>query len=259
MRYFLTLSLILPSVLAAPFKFSTHHQHVSPSCVIAGVAYPNPRHAPVLLGKQEPSPPTGDSEHAFTDYLLFILFAHLYLYVMFRIAFDDDFPLLSENDSILDTTTPRGAPPAYSDQNASSPTVANPSTTPVTTTSPAPSPSKTHGSTTAGPTSTGTPPGSDSDPHGTSANTAGSPPYGNAASFADSETTLAQSDSSAFDTPIPQGMTAGFSSPVMDSSVSDSFGDLSGTTSDAFDSLDNAPVNDTEEGEFVAMNAQGGV
>lgn len=34
MRSFLTLSLILPSVLAAPFKFPTHHQHVGLSLTI---------------------------------------------------------------------------------------------------------------------------------------------------------------------------------------------------------------------------------
>ncbi|KAG1786039.1 uncharacterized protein HD556DRAFT_1417935 [Suillus plorans] len=160
---------------------------------------------------------------------------------------------------MLDTTTPEGALPASGDQSASSPAAASPSTTPATTTSSAPSPSETHGSTTAGPTSTGTPAGSDLDAHGTSANTAGSPPSGNTAAPADSEMPLAQSDSSTFDTPIPQDMTAGFSSPVMDSSVSDSFGDVSGSMSDAFDSLDNTPDNDTEEGEPVAMDAQSGV
>lgn len=70
---------------------------------------------------------------------------------------------------------------------------------------------------------------------------------------------LAQSDSSAFDIPIPQGVTASFSSPVMGSSVSDSFGDVSGGMSDASDGLDDTPVNDAEGGEPVAMNAQGGV
>ncbi|KAG1899472.1 uncharacterized protein F5891DRAFT_400293 [Suillus fuscotomentosus] len=267
MRSFFTLSLILPSVLAVPFKFPTHHQHSS-SCVIAGVAYPNPRHALVLLGKRELRPPTGLTERAFTD---FLLLCHK------SSGRSSSAPLLArqqgsylsnalgdpaENDSMLDTTTPGGALPASGDQNASSFAATSPSTTPATTTSPAtPSPSETHGSTTAGPTSTGTPAGSDSDAHGTSVNTAGSPPSGNTLATAptDSEMPLAQSDSSAFDTPIPQGMTAGSSSPVMDSSVSDSFGDVSGGMSDAVDSFDDTPVNDTEGGEPVAMDAQGGV
>ncbi|KAG1903367.1 uncharacterized protein F5891DRAFT_1185508 [Suillus fuscotomentosus] len=230
MRFFLTLSLILPSVLAAPFKFPTHHQH-SPPCVITGVAYLNPRHALVLLGKREPDPPTRDSECVFPELSLFYLFYFIYISMTLYHIGIFNFRLRgpAENDSVLGTTTPGGAPLASSDQNASSPTAASPSTAPATTTSPAPSPSETHGSTTAGLTSTGTLAGSDSDAHGTSANTARNPSSENAASFADLEITLTQSGSSAFDTPIPQDMTAGFSSPVMDSSVSDSFGDVSGT------------------------------
>ncbi|KAG2048506.1 hypothetical protein BDR06DRAFT_775822 [Suillus hirtellus] len=264
MRSFLTLSLMLPFVLAAPFKLPTHHQHSS-SCVIAGVTYPNPRHALVLLGKRKLRPPTGLTERAFTD---FLLLCHK------SSGRSSSAPLLArqqgsylsdalgdpaENDSMLDTTTPGGALPASSDQNASSPAAASPSTTPATTTSSTPPPSEAHGSTTAGPTSTGVPAGSDSDAHGTSANTAGSPPSGNTAAFADSEMPLAQSDSSAFDTSIPQGTTAGFSSPVMDSSVSDSFGDVSGGVGGAFSSLDDLPVNDIEEGDPFAMDAQSGV
>ncbi|KAG1878660.1 hypothetical protein C8R48DRAFT_768222 [Suillus tomentosus] len=251
MRFFLTLSLILPSVLAAPFKFPTHHQH-SPSYVITGVAYPNPRHALVLLGKREPDPPTGDSVPAFLEFLL--------LDSIF-------FPCLCCSlSSIRQRMTACLAQPLQETllQHPVTIMLALPLLLVLRQLLQLPLHlphlSKTHGSTTAGLTSTGTLAGSDSDAHGTSANTAGNPFSGNAAFFADSEITLTQSDPSAFDTPIPQDMTAGFSSPVMDNSVSDSFGDVSGSMGDPFDSLDDAPVNsDTEEGEPVAMDAKGGV
>ncbi|KAG2040134.1 hypothetical protein BDR03DRAFT_1090209 [Suillus americanus] len=281
MRSFSTLALLLPAVLAAPLKSATHHhQQHTPSCVIAGVAYPDPRHTLVLLGRRELSPPTGLSERAFTDFLLFchesggrsssspLVPRQQGSYLSNALADP------AESDSILDTTTPGGVPrpPASADQrdhSASSSTASSsPSTASATTTSPAPSSSETPGSA-AGPMSTGTPAGNETP--GIPVNPAGSPPSGDTAAItpADddashdtnvSETPLAQSDSSAIDTPFtttPQGVTAGFSSPFMDSNVSDSFGDVPGSIGDALNSPDDAPVDD--EGKHVAMDAQSGV
>ncbi|KAG1864832.1 hypothetical protein F4604DRAFT_1905292 [Suillus subluteus] len=280
MRSFSTLALLLPAVLAAPLKSATHHQQHSSSCVIAGLTYPDPRHTLVLLGRRELHPPTGLSERAFTDFLLFchesggrsFSSSHVarqqgsYLSNALGDPAGSDSMLAmirstsSSNassspsttpatttspgsDSMLDTTTPGDAPqpPASGDQrdqSASSSTASSsPSTTSATTTSPTPSPSETPGSA-AGPTSTGTPAGNETPE--TLANPVGSPPSGDTAAItpADndashdpnlSETPLAQSDSSAFDTPFtttPQGVTAGFSSSFVDSNESDSFGDI---------------------------------
>ncbi|KAG1780796.1 hypothetical protein EV702DRAFT_1193618 [Suillus placidus] len=256
MPSFSTLALILPAVLAAPLKlFATHHQY-SPSCVIAGLTYPDPRHTLILLGKRELSPPTGVSERAFTDFLLLChesdsrppsspLVARQEGSFLSN-AFGDP----AGNESMLDTTTPEGAPQGSGDQRASSPTAtASPSTTPPTSTSPASSPSETPASA-AGPASTGTPAGP-----------AGNPPSGNAAAIApadndashDTNASETQSDSSAFDTPFtatPQGVAAGQSSSFVHSNVSGSFGG-------AFSSLDDLPADDA--GDLVAVDAQSGV
>ncbi|KAG2125046.1 hypothetical protein DEU56DRAFT_916774 [Suillus clintonianus] len=70
MRSFATLAAVLPAVLAMPLEFTTHHQHPPSSCVIAGVAYPHPPHALVLLERRELSPPAGVSERAFIEFLV---------------------------------------------------------------------------------------------------------------------------------------------------------------------------------------------
>ncbi|KAG2346763.1 hypothetical protein BDR05DRAFT_748561 [Suillus weaverae] len=262
MPSFSTLALILPAVLAAPLKFATHHQYeYSPSCVIAGLTYPDPRHTLILLGKRELSLPNGVSERAFTDFLLLCHESNSRPLVarqegsFLSNAFGDP----AGNESMLDTTTPGGAPQGSGDQRASSPTApASPSTTPATSTSPASSPSETPASA-AGPTSTGTPAGS-----------AGNPPSGNAAAIApadndashDTNASETQSDSSALDTPFtatPQGVAAALSSSFVDSNVSDSdgFGDASGIISDVFKSLDDAPLDDV--GNLVTVDAQSGV
>ncbi|KAG1860303.1 hypothetical protein DFJ58DRAFT_744499 [Suillus subalutaceus] len=328
MRSFSTLALLLPTVLAAPLKSTTHHQHSS-SCIIAGVAYPDPHHTLVLLGRRELHPPTGLSERAFTDFLLFChesggrssSSSHVarqqgsYLSNALEDPAGSDSMLGTTtpggapqppasgdqrdqsasssaasspsttpattaspgSDSMLDTTTPGDAPqpPASGDQrdqSASSSTASSsPSTTSATTTSPTPSPSETPGPGSAtGPTSTGTSAGNETPE--TLANPVGSPPSGDTAAIipADndpshdpnlSETPLAQSDSSAFDTPFtttPEGVTAGFYSSFVDSNVSDSFGDISGSSiSDVSNSLDDASNDD--EGKPVTMGAQSGV
>ncbi|KAG2355964.1 hypothetical protein BDR07DRAFT_1424588 [Suillus spraguei] len=269
MRSFSTLALILPVVLAAPLKPATHHQHL-PSCVIAGVAYPDPRHTLILLGRREVNPPTGLSERAFTDFLILCHESGGRSSSRSLIARQQGSYLSNAlgdpagSDSMLSATIPGGAPPTSDDQHDSS-SAAGPSMTPVTTTSPTPSPSKTFGSA-AGPTSTGTPAGNE-----TPANPVGSPPFENTAAIAPvdndashhtkiSEIPLAQSDSSAFDVPFtttPQGATANFSDSFVDSDVSDNFGDMYGSTSHAFNSPEDAPVDDGREPATV--HAEGGV
>ncbi|KAG2123878.1 hypothetical protein BD769DRAFT_1776632 [Suillus cothurnatus] len=282
MRSFSTLALILPAVLAAPLKSTTHHQH-SPSCVIAGVSYPDPHHTLVLLGRRELRPPTGLSERAFTDFLIFCHESGGRSSSSPLVVRQQGSSYLSNalgnpagSDSMFDTTTPGGAPrpPASGDQrdqSASSSAASSSSTTPATATSPTPSPSETSGSA-AEPTSTstGTPAGNETPE--APANSVGSPSSGNTAATtvpADndashdtdvSEAPLAQSDSSAFDTfptTTPQGAAASFDSPFMDSNVSNSFTDVSGSNSDVLDGLDGAPVDNG--GEPFVMDAQGGI
>ncbi|KAG1817062.1 histone-fold-containing protein [Suillus subaureus] len=116
-------------VLAAPLKSVVHHQH-SPSCVIAGVAYPDPGHSLVLLDRQELHPPTGLSERAFTDFLLFCHESGGRSSSSRHVArqqgsyLSDALEDPAESDSMLDTTTPGGTPASsdQQDQSASSST-----------------------------------------------------------------------------------------------------------------------------------------
>ncbi|KAG2142884.1 uncharacterized protein EDB93DRAFT_597899 [Suillus bovinus] len=280
MRSFLTLALILPSVLAAPFNVHKHvspqsfHQGIlptpftrptqSPPCIIAGITYPNPHHTLTLLGKREIRAPTGISERAFTDFLLLC-------HKSGGRSRSSSAPLIARHQGSYlsnalgdpagsdDTTTPGDASSGDSDRSAS-PSAASPSGAPATTTSStAPSPSETPGSTTAGSTSTDTPAGDSNDALGTPANAAGSPPSGYTAAITDPAVAQPDSSESALDTSTPQGLTTDFSDSFVDSNVSSSFGDVSGSMSDPFGSFDDVPVDDVEEGNPVAMHAQGGV
>ncbi|KAG1732510.1 hypothetical protein EDB19DRAFT_1912021 [Suillus lakei] len=278
MRSFSTLALILPAVLAAPLKFTTHRYSPS-SCVVAGIAYPNPRHALVLLGRRELSPPTGVSERAFTDFLLLChesdgrsssgsLVARQQGDYLSK-AFGDP----AGSDSTAATSTPTNSSTS-GDQNAGS-SAAQPSPTPASATppahavprspfavSPGDTPSEMSGSA-VGPTTfetlTGTLAGNDAP--GTPTDLAGSTPFENTAetttpadSNASHDTNASetlQSDSSAFDTPF----TATFQGPTtVDASSPFVESDTSGNISDAFDNLgDSAVLQEEEPVDFDAI------
>ncbi|KAG2043673.1 hypothetical protein BDR03DRAFT_1054532 [Suillus americanus] len=212
MRSLSMLAVVLPAVLAVPLEVTTHHQYSPSSCVIADVAYPDPRHALVLLGRRELSPPTGLSERTFTDLLVWCHELGRSSTGLLVARQESGCPSGAQafggpvgSDSTVGTMNPGGAPQnssASGDQNTGS-SAAGSSTTPETVTpdvtpansvarptSPGDTPSETPGdatgSMTSG-TSTNSPANSDasnsdaSNNAGTPANPAGSSPSGNAA------------------------------------------------------------------------------